>query len=179
MYVNLYVPSRVMWLRGGERVALTQTTHYPFVPASQITVSTASPSRFAVQLRIPAWAGPGTSIAVNGKREAAAPEPGKFAQLEREWRDGDRIEIEFEMPTALEAVDPEHPDLQAVVHGPLALFCVNPAPASVRKAELLAASQIAAGSATWQAKTAGGVLTLLPFTSIEDQHYRLYLNVES
>jgi hypothetical protein len=179
VYVNLYVPSRVMWLRADERVALTQTTQYPFVPASQITVSTASPSRFAVQLRIPAWAGPGTSISINGKRETAAPEPGKFARIEREWRDGDRIDVEFEMPTRLEAVDPQHPNLQAVVHGPLALFCVNPAPASVRKEELLAATQIAAGSTTWQAKTAGGALTLLPFTAIEKEHYRLYLNVES
>ena len=178
VYVNLYVPSRVNWAHGGQRVALTQTTQYPFVPASQITVSTASPSRFAVQLRIPAWAGPGTSISINGKRETAKPEPGKFARIEREWRDGDRLDVEFEMPTRLEAVDPQHPNLQAIVHGPLALFCVNPAPSSVRKEELLAAAQIAAGSTTWQAKAAGGTLELLPFTAIEDEHYRLYLNVE-
>ena len=179
LYVNLYVPSRVIWARGSERVALTQTTQYLFTPASQLTFSTASPSRFAVALRIPAWAGPGTSITINGRREPAAPEPGKFAWIEREWCDGDRVEIEFDIPSALESVDPQHPELQALVHGPLSLFPVNPSPASVRKDELLSASQIAAGSTTWQAKTAGGTLTLLPFTAIDDQHYRLYLNVQS
>ena len=160
-------------------MALTQNTKYPFVPSSQLTVSTASPIRFAVQLRIPAWAGPGTSIAINGRRESAAIEPGKFALIEREWRDGDRIEIEFDMPTTLEAVDPQHPDLRAVVHGPLALFCLLPAPESVQKNELLTASQIAAGLTTWQAKTANGTLTLLPFTAIDDEHYRLYSKVEA
>ncbi|HUB50779.1 MAG TPA: beta-L-arabinofuranosidase domain-containing protein [Terracidiphilus sp.] len=177
LYVNLYVPSRVVWARGSERVAVTQTTQYPFAPSSQLAVSTASLSRFAVRIRIPAWAGPGTSIAINGKREQAALEPGKFAVVEREWRDGDRIEIEFDMPTTLEAVDPQHPDLQAVIHGPLALFSVLPAPDSVRKEDLLAAAQISTGSTSWQAKTANGALTLLPFTAIDDQHYRLYTKV--
>jgi hypothetical protein len=60
-----------------------------------------------------------------------------------------------------------------------ALFCIHPAPESVRKEELLVAIQIAAGSTTGQAKTAGGALTLLPFTAIDDQHYRFYLKVVS
>ncbi len=178
IYVNLYVPSRITWKRGGEHVELSQLTNYPHYPASQIEISTARLSTFPVYLRIPAWAGPKTAIAVNGKRVLASPEPGRFARLDRTWKNGDRIEIEFDMPTMLEAVDPQHPELLAPVHGPLALFSVGTIPARIGKRELLAVSQVSAGSTDWQTSTAAGTLTLRPFTSIAEETYRLYLKVE-
>jgi DUF1680 family protein len=106
------------------------------------------------------------------------PEAGKFATVRRTWKNGDRIETEFDMSTTLEAVDPQHPNLMAAVHGPLTLFAVGQIPASARKEDLLAATQVAGGSMDWQAKTAAGTLTLRPFAAIKDEHYRLYLKVE-
>ena len=82
------------------------------------------------------------------------------------------------MPTVLEAVDPQHPNLMAAVHGPLALFAVGEIPPSVRRQDLLGATQDAAGSTDWQAKTSAGSVTLRPFAAIADEHYRLYMNVE-
>ena len=95
------------------------------------------------------------------------------------WRGGDRIEVEFDMQTALEAVDPQHPKLVAPVHGPLALFSAGAVPARLRRGDLLAMEQVSAGSTDWQAKTAADTLTLRPFTAIGGEHYRLYLDVES
>jgi uncharacterized protein len=179
IYVNLFVPSRATWTHGSERVVLAQTTQYPHTPATRIEANVSAPSAFPLYLRIPAWAGRKTAVAVNGKRVISGPEPGKFAKIERTWKSGDRIEIEFDMPTVLEPVDAQHPNLMAVVHGPLALFAVGEIPASVSRAELLAASQVAGGSTDWQVKTATGQIAMRPFTSIEDEHYRLYLNVAS
>ena len=179
MYVNLYVPSRVKWTRGSERIALTQSTHYPHDPATQIDVTLGSSAAFPVYLRIPAWAGPKTTIAVNGKRAMSGPEPGKFAKVDRTWKNGERIEVEFDMPTVLEAVDPQHSNLMAAVHGPLALFAVGEIPAPVRRQDLQAVSQVAKGSMDWQANTGAGKLTMRPFTTIQDEHYRLYLDVAS
>ena len=174
VYVNLYVPSRVTWMRGNEHISLVQHTNYPHHPTSQIEVSASNTSAFAICLRIPAWAGPKTSIAVNGKRVAANAAPGKFARVDRIWKNGDRIEIEFDMPTVLEAVDAEHPNLMAVMHGPLALFAVGEIPAAVSKKDLLGAEQVGAGSKDWRR----GALTLRPFAAIGDEHYRLYMKVE-
>jgi hypothetical protein len=179
LYVNLYVPSRVTWTQDGARIALTQKTDYPHRPQSQIEVAADKPGAFPIFLRIPAWAGPGTTVAVNGQRILAGPDPGKFARLDRTWKNGDRIEIEFDMSASLEAVDPQHPNLQALVHGPLALFSVGPVPSTVGSKELLAAAQVSTGSTEWQAKTASGTLTLRPFAAIDDEIYRLYLNVAS
>ncbi len=178
IYVNLFVPSRVTWLRGSNRISLTQQTNYPHHPTTQITVSTANPETFPIYLRIPAWAGPKSTVTINGQRVMASPVPGQFARLDRTWKNGDRIEVEFEMPTVLEPVDPQHPNLMAVVHGPLALFAISPIPEKIGRRELLGSSQISAGSTDWQAKSAGATLTLRPFTAIDDEHYRLYLKVE-
>lgn len=179
VYVNLYVPSRVQWRRGSAQIRLTQTTSYPHTPQTTIEVATSAATEFPVYLRIPAWAGPKTTVAVNGKRVLAAPAPGAFAQIDRTWKSGDRIEIEFDMPTVLEPVDAEHPGLVAAVHGPLALFAVGAVPADLTRADLARVTQIASGSTGWQTKTATGPLALRPWTSIDDEHYRLYLDVKS
>jgi len=179
IYVNLYVPSRVTWQRGADRVTLTQKTSYPHYPTTEITVSARKPTPFPIYLRIPAWAGPKTVIAINGKHVMASPAPGQFARLDRAWDEGDHIEIEFDMPTMLEPVDPQHPTQMAVIHGPLALFAVGQIPDKLASRDLLAATQVSTGSTDWQAKTAAGPLTLKPFTAINDEHYRLYLKLES
>jgi DUF1680 family protein len=179
IYVNLYVPSRVKWSRLGDRVVLTQRTAYPHHPSTQIEVTTDKTSAFRVALRIPAWSGPNTTIAVNGVRIAASPEPGTFAHLDRAWKTGDHIEVEFDMPTTLEHVDPQHPNLVAPVHGPLALFATGEVPKNLRRQDLQAMTQIAAGSTDWQAKTDTGSVTLRPFTAINDEHYRLYHDLQS
>jgi hypothetical protein len=179
VYVNLYVPSRVTWSQGGDHFSLTQQTNYPHHPTTQIAISTDKPASFPIYLRIPAWAGPKTVISVNGKHIMASPEPGKFARLESTWKNNDRIEIEFDMPTVLEPVDPQHPNLLATVHGPLALFAVGLVPESAKSHELLGATQASAGSTSWQAKTDVSMIELRPFTEIQDEHYRLYLKIDA
>jgi DUF1680 family protein len=178
IYVNLFVPARVTWKRGSDRIELVQHTDYPHRPSTQIEVATDKAAAFAVFVRIPEWVGPKTSIAVNGKREASSPTPGQFARIQRTWKKGDRVEVEFDMPTTLQAVDSQHPKLVAAVHGPLALFAVGEIPATVQTQELASVAQVAKGSTSWQAKTATGNITMRPFTAINDEHYRLYLNVE-
>jgi uncharacterized protein len=178
VYVNLYVPSRLYWKRDPKsnqgRVTLTQHTGYPHHPTTTIAVATDTPTAFPVYLRIPAWAGPKTIVSVNGRRFLSGAEPGNFATLQRTWANGDRIEIEFDMPTLLEPVDPQHPNLLAPVHGPLALFSVGDVPADLSRKDLLAMTQSAQGSTDWEARTATRTLTLRPFTAIADEHYRLY-----
>ncbi len=176
IYVNLFVPSRVKWSRPGDRVTLTQHTDYPLKPDTTIVVNSLKTSAFRISLRIPAWAGPKTTVSVNGQRLLSGPEPGKFAALDRAWRSGDHIEVEFDMPTVLEAVDPEHPNLVALVHGPLALFSTGEIPAGITRKNLLAAAQVSAGSNDWQTRTDAGALTLRPFAHLYDEHYRLYLD---
>ncbi|MGD0889927.1 MAG: beta-L-arabinofuranosidase domain-containing protein [Terracidiphilus sp.] len=179
IYVNLYTPSRATWNQGSGRVTLTQRTSYPYNLSSQIDVTADNPATFTIFLRIPAWAGPKTTVAVNGRRVSTDLQPGRFARINSTWKQGDRIEVEFEAKTTLEAVDPQHPDMVAPVNGPLALFATGLLPASIQRTALTKAEQISKGSDTWQASTEAGSLTLKSFPSIQDELYRLYHPVET
>jgi DUF1680 family protein len=176
VYVNLFIPSKVTWNRGNHRIVLTQQTEYPLRPTTQIEVSPDKSESFSVFVRIPEWAGPKTRIGVNGNRVEGTAHAGQFARIHRTWKRGDRIEVEFDMSTRLEAVDQQHPNLMAAVHGPLALFAVGQIPANVRPVELASITQVSSGSTDWHTNTSSGVLTMRPFTSIGDEHYRLYFD---
>jgi DUF1680 family protein len=179
IYVNLFVPSRVSWMQGNSQCKLTQTTDYPYAETTQLAFTMPRPETFTVYVRIPAWAGAKTSVAVNGRRAEAAVEPGKFMLLRRTWNDGDRVEIEFEMPLRLESIDDQNRNTVALVRGPLALFAVGEIPARITRRQLLAATKVAQSSHDWSTQTDSGVLTLRPFAAVMSEGYRLYQRVEA
>lgn len=110
----VYAPCEVRTIVRGTAVHLIEETDYPFRGTVSLTVNPASPLRFPLQLRIPAWAA-GTKISVNG-RPAPAPAAGSFARLERAWRAGDRVEIVFPMQPR---VSRWFQDSVAIERGPL------------------------------------------------------------
>jgi uncharacterized protein len=179
VYVNLFIPSRLSWMQSNTQCSLTQMTDYPRANTTQFALNLARPESFTLYVRIPAWAGAKTNVSVNGHRAESVVEPGKFLALQRSWKDGDRVEIEFEMPLRLEAIDNENPNNVALLHGPIALFAVDNHSAKLTRKELLSATAVSSSSSDWVVKTAGGLLTLRPFSSIMSEGYRLYNRVES
>ena len=179
VYVNLFLPSRLSWMQNNTQCSLTQMTDYPRANTTQLAFNLARPESFTLYVRIPAWAGAKTNVSVNGHRAESAIEPGKFLALQRSWKDGDRVEIEFEMPLRLEAIDNENPNNVALLHGPIALFAVGDISAKLSREDLLSATALSSSSSDWVVKTANGLLTLRPFSSIMSEGYRLYNRVES
>jgi hypothetical protein len=177
LYVNLFVPSRVSWRQNGGRIALEQQTQYPYSPDVTMRIHAERPETFAVHLRVPAWAGPGTKIAVNGRAFDADLRPGTFVAVRREWKDGDRIEYHIDMPLRLEAVDPQHAQTRALLAGPVALFAVDSPEGHFTSAQLMAARQKSAGSTDWLAESATGTVTFKSFPAIGEEKYRLYHDV--
>ena len=178
IYINLFLPSRVSWMQNSTKVSLTQNTQYPSANTSQCDFALARPETFTVYVRIPAWIGPKTTISVNGKKVDNEITPGKFLALQRTWKDGDRLELEFEMPLRLEPIDDQNPNNVALMRGPLALFAVDEIPSHLTRKHLLSVSRVSQSSDDWSAKTESGILTLRPFASIMNETYRLYHRVE-
>jgi uncharacterized protein len=172
VYVNLYIPSTLRWTEGGTQIALTQKSEYPYDAHVQFAVKASRAAEFAVNLRIPAWAD-GASVSVNGKREGAR--AGSFARVLREWKTGDRIDLELPMTARLEALDPQHSDTMALLVGPAVLFAVTDGEPKVSRAQLLAAKRI--GAQSWQVETVGGAMKMLPFTAIGEEQYSTYVRV--
>ena len=172
VYVNLYIPSTVKWTQGGAQIELTQKSEYPYDSQVQFEVKASRAAEFAVSLRIPAWAD-GASVSVNGKREAVL--AGTFVTVWREWKSGDRIELELPLKARLEVLDPQHADAVALLVGPIVLFGVTDGEPKVTRAQLLAAKKN--GGQSWQVETADGTVTMLPFTWIGEEQYSTYWQV--
>jgi DUF1680 family protein len=177
IYVNLFLPSTLSWPQNGTPVMLTQTTKFPQANTTQLEFKLARPETFNVNVRIPGWAGAKTTVAVNGSRIQSDVTPGKFLAVQRTWKDGDRIEMEMEMPLSLEPVDSKNPDTVALLRGPIALFGVGNIPERITKKQLHAAAAYAQSSEDWIVKTDTSSLTLRPFASIMSEEYRLYQQV--
>ena len=91
--LNFFGPCVMKAQLGATALTLAQTTSYPFSPGVQIRVGVSAAANFALWVRIPAWSEE-TELSVNGASVAAP--AGKYAKIDREWTDGDQIEVRFD-----------------------------------------------------------------------------------
>ena len=174
VFVNLYIPSTVRWNQDGAEASLTQRSSYPLDGAIEFEFKLARPTEMAANFRIPAWA-EGAAISIHDKRVKTPVVAGTFASLRRKWRNGDRVQLELPMRTRLEPIDSRNPDVVGLLRGPLVLFPITKSPPTITRQQLLNTKN--AGPERWNVDTAQGPLTLIPFTSIEEQQYSTYLKV--
>ena len=170
VWVNLYITSIFRWSDGSNPIELAQTGTYPLSDAVEFRVKAARPVDFALHLRIPAWS-EGATIAVNGKTSPLQVNKG-FAVIRRTWRNGDVLELCLPSKLRLEPIDSEHPDVAALMHGPLVLFAKTKDQPAVTSKQALAAQHLSGGE--WQIN---GDLKLVPFTEIGDAEYTTYLKL--
>lgn len=99
-------------------VRLILETGYPEAEAISMRLEAPQPARFALRLRVPAWSRD-VSLRINGSPVSADAEPGDWASVEREWRDGDRIDMTVPLRFRRVPIDRQHPNRVAVVRGPV------------------------------------------------------------
>lgn len=111
VYVNLYVSSQAKFDVANRGLELEVESGMPWNGQTTILASVSEPVRAVVKLRVPGWArnraAPGTlyryanglrgttTVAVNGRNVSAAPDALGYVSIDREWRSGDRIDLEF------------------------------------------------------------------------------------
>ena len=180
VYVNLFTPSRVQWNDGSGRYGLKQETSYPFDNKIAIQISASQPKDYAIYVRIPSWASPDPVLSVNGERVSDQVQPGSFAAIRRTWKDGDRIEVELPMPLRLEPVDANHPQIVALLCGPLVLFAVADSQPGFDKNALLHAKATNNARGDWTAQSVDGPsVTMRPFMNIDKESYSTYVLLKS
>jgi DUF1680 family protein len=126
--VHLYGESKVrLKLASGADVELTQATNYPWDGAVAFTSTLASPARFALSLRIPAWA-KGATLSVNGVMlDLSACVADGYARIERDWSDGDRVALYLPLSLRPQFANPkvrQDAGRAALMRGPL-VYCVE------------------------------------------------------
>jgi uncharacterized protein len=119
-------------------------------------------------------------LSVNGSRVSDPVQPGTFASIRRSWKDGDRVELELPMPTRLETVDENHPNLVALLQGPLMLFAIADSQPSFDRNALLQAKLANNATGDWIATAAdGSSVTMRPFMNIDKESYSTYVLLKS
>ncbi len=141
VYANLYIGGTAKLNVGGRDVTLSQSGDYAGTGRQTITVDANKAGRFTLKLRIPGWArdivAPGGlyafvgnagdyTVKVNGEEVDGALDKGYLA-IDRKWKKGDRVELEFPMEPRFVAARPEveaDRGRLAVQRGPL-VYCAE------------------------------------------------------
>lgn len=114
LYVNLFIPSQVDW----EGTTLTQQTNFPLPSTTTITVEGKSKA-FFLRLRYPYWATK-MDIKVNGKKVKAVKGADGYVAISRQWKAGDKVEVQLGMQLREEATKDDASKV-ALVYGPIVM----------------------------------------------------------
>ena len=139
LYVTFFAESATKANVGGTQVGIQQATAYPNDGKIRINLKPKQPAKFALHLRIPTWTRdrfvpgdlyrfvkPNTaawSLRVNGEPVQAKVEKG-FAVIDRQWKMGDRVELNLPMPVRLNTCNANvkaNRDRVALTRGPFVL----------------------------------------------------------
>jgi len=119
LFVNLFIASALDWSAHG--MSLRQETSFPDAPRTRLVLSLRKPQRFTLHLRHPVWVADGSFHArINDQPLPLESHSSSYAAITREWRDGDRVDIELPMRTTIERL-PDGSDYVAILHGPIVL----------------------------------------------------------
>jgi DUF1680 family protein len=129
LWMHLYGQGRAkMKVDDGREVSLRQVTNYPWDGAVKLEIGLASPQRFTLHLRVPEWC-ERWQVAVN--REQLSVNSGQvsdgYIHLTREWKPGDVVEYNMDMPIRTVWAHPAVRALQgrmALQRGPV-LYCLE------------------------------------------------------
>lgn len=116
--VNLYFPGQAeAKTASGGKAILAMETDYPRDATVRMTVKLSQSETFTVAWRIPAWSEK-TTLKINGETQPV--QPGTYARVRREWKDGDRVELYFDMHARILDA-PDGNGQVAVKRGPIVL----------------------------------------------------------
>jgi uncharacterized protein len=147
IYINQFIGNEANIRIGDKNVNLRMETSFPWEGNVDVYVDPTENEAFKLYVRIPAWttgkflsnsdiytftdnasnSSPGTVIKVNGKRIRKPDITGGYAVIDREWKKGDHLEVEFPMvPHGLAG----HPEIEAtrgkvaLMRGPV-VYCLE------------------------------------------------------
>ena len=118
LFVNLYAASQLDWKERG--ITLRQETAFPYSENSTITIAEGK-GTFNLMVRYPGWVHPGEfKVSVNGKPVDIITGPSSYVSINRKWKKGDVVNINFPMHSSLRYL-PNEPQYVALMHGPILL----------------------------------------------------------
>ena len=142
IYVNLYVSSDASFTVNNRELSLSVESEMPWGGTSRIMVSSREDVKANIKLRVPGWARnqpvPGglysyldkvdkqTRVSINGNALTATIDKSGYISLDRNWKGGDVVEVEFPLEVRKIIADPkvkENRGRMAIERGPVVYCC--------------------------------------------------------
>lgn len=127
IWVNLYAAGSGACHVSGKHVTVRQETAYPWDENVKVTIGLDTRLDFRLNLRIPQWCRDAT-LSVNGRKLDLADIMNKgYAGIQRQWADGDKVELV--LPMRVEMIE-AHPNVRhnsgkvALQRGPI-VYCLE------------------------------------------------------
>ena len=115
---SLYAASEVRAKVGnGVMVKITEETDYPFRDTINFKLALPQAVQFPLCLRLPRWCDT-ASVKINGQDAGVTPRPLAFLVLNREWKDGDSVAVQFPMKLVVRTWE-QNQKAVSVGYGPL------------------------------------------------------------
>ncbi|WP_052339766.1 beta-L-arabinofuranosidase domain-containing protein [Gorillibacterium massiliense] len=119
LYVNQYIGSELNWEE--QQIKLIQQADIPFaeIVSFKLQMAEGAAKKLALYLRVPDWIAGLPRIDLNGA-ELNFQVSGRYAVLEREWRNGDEIRLTLPMKVSYSTL-PDAPHVIGFQYGPVVL----------------------------------------------------------
>ncbi len=180
LYVNLYVPSTLMWKRADGPVTIEQITRFPEVGSTEMRISLPRPAKFGLKLRVPGWLAGPLNVTVNGEAASAPVDSHGWATMHRQWQNGDRVSASLPMKFERAPLDRAASILAVVMRGPVAMAVRTSARSAgvfLQQPDLERTFIPSPGEPlTFHARTDDSVLVRAFYLVKEGEPYRLYLD---
>ena len=118
LFVNLFIASELNWQERGVRVR--QETQFPNADTTALMFDCLHPLKLTLHIRHPYWVEGGFAISVNGNQVKENSTPSSFANVTREWKTGDRVEVTIPQSLHLQPML-DNPNRVAIMFGPSVL----------------------------------------------------------
>lgn len=115
LYADCEVKAKVG--AAGTLVTVTETTDYPFGDTITFRITADQAVRFPLYLRVPRWTAQ-PSLQVNGTAAGVTAGPLSYQVLNREWKNGDTVRVQFPMRVSVRTWK-ANKDTVSVDYGPL------------------------------------------------------------
>ncbi len=125
VYVNLFIASELNWKDKG--IKLIQNTQFPNEDETKLTIKTtkrcrkSKKTKFTIMIRSPWWVKDNEmEVVCNGVNYAKHAKASSYIAINREWKDGDVIDIKMPMKITIEEL-PNASDYISIMRGPILL----------------------------------------------------------
>lgn len=118
LFVNLFIPSVLNWKEKG--FVIRQETKFPDEQAVRINFDKVKNKPLILKIRRPFWAEKGVKITINGKEFAFEDKLNEYISINRNWKKGDKVEINFPFSLRIEKT-PDNSNRVALLYGPIVL----------------------------------------------------------